>query len=142
MEAIKTVPGLYEDYVYKLGCNITTGRFAIGNLVNFNFELEEQDVAFTVDRNYICGALAKYLNQHFDSLTFTSMYKTTALYVDADTKTVLVRSTQQDASKRMKTIPYDMILGCDGIRSVVRNAFITNHRGMYYCGRIHDTCEL
>lgn len=86
-----------------------------------------------MDRNYICGALAKYLNENHGSgkdtaSTFQSMYETTALYVDAATKQVLVRpkdSTQQTP------LSYDILLGCDGIRSVVRNAFITNHRGMF-----------
>jgi kynurenine 3-monooxygenase len=28
----------------------------------------------------------------------------------------------------MKSLPYVLLLGCDGIRSIVRNAFVTNHR--------------
>lgn len=143
LEAIKTVPGLYEDYIYQLGVTITNARFAIGNLAKFNYELDEEDTAFTVDRNYICGALAKYLNEHFSSSSFSSLYETTALFVDADTKTVMVRNL--DKSGEIKTIPYDMILGCDGIRSVVRNAFITNHRGMYtvrVSWVVSDSCSL
>jgi len=38
----------------------------------------------------------------------------------------------EGASQEMKSIPYDVILGCDGIRSIVRNAFITNHRDFVF----------
>jgi 2-polyprenyl-6-methoxyphenol hydroxylase-like FAD-dependent oxidoreductase len=62
-------------------------------------------------------------------------YETTALYVDAETKQVFVR--RKSGEQDMKPIPYDIILGCDGIRSVVRNAFIINHRGKFIFGECH-----
>jgi len=125
LEAIKTVPGLFEDYVSKLGVDITSAIFGLGSRVRFSYNIRHEDQAFTVDRNYICGALARYLNEHHGKPEFVVQYETTALYVDAETKQVFVRkSDEQD----MKPIPYDIVLGCDGIRSVVRNAFITNHR--------------
>lgn len=129
LEAIKTVPGLFEDYVSKLGVDISGATFGLGSRVKFNFEIGKEDESFTVDRNYICGALARYLNEHYGEPQFISNYETSALFVDAETKQVYVRSTHGE--KDMKPIPYDMLLGCDGIRSVVRNAFITNHRGNY-----------
>lgn len=128
LDAIKTVPGLYEDYVSKLGVDIIGATFAIGSSFKFNYDLAADDDfgGFTVDRNYICAALARYLNEHFGSPEFISQYETSALYVDAENKKVFVRGT---GTTDMKPISYDVILGCDGIRSVVRNAFIMNHRG-------------
>ena len=119
---------MFEDYVSKLGVDITSATFGLGSRVRFNYDIPDEDQAFTVDRNYICGALARYLNEHYGKPEFVAQYETSALYVDAETKQVYVRKSGETD---MKPIPYDIILGCDGIRSVVRNAFITNHRGKH-----------
>jgi 2-polyprenyl-6-methoxyphenol hydroxylase-like FAD-dependent oxidoreductase len=126
---------LFEDYVSKLGVDITSATFGLGSRVRFNYNIPDEDQAFTVDRNYICGALARYLNEHHGKPEFVVQYETTALYVDAETKQVFVR--RKSGEQDMKPIPYDIILGCDGIRSVVRNAFIINHRGKFIFGECH-----
>lgn len=133
LDAIKKVPGLYEDYISASGVNIACLTFCIGALIKFNFDLHDEKaynkvpIGLVVDRNYICAGLARYLNETFTGREFTSHYETSALFVDAQKQCILVRSKEEDAE--MKTLPYDLLLGCDGIRSIVRNAFVTNHRG-------------
>lgn len=124
----------------KLGVELVGATFAIGKALKFNFSIEKtDDFAFTVDRNYICGALARYLTEHFDAPAFKSLYETNALYVDAETKIVMVRTSGTIEGAAIQTIPYDLIIGCDGIRSIVRNAFITNHRGkLVFFGKLHS----
>mmetsp|Transcript_27007 Transcript_27007/g.39506 ORF Transcript_27007/g.39506 Transcript_27007/m.39506 type:complete len:387 (+) Transcript_27007:186-1346(+) len=55
---------------------------------------------------------------------FTSHYHTRALYVDGERKCVVARPTNEEDIR----VDYDILLGCDGIRSIVRNAFMNNHR--------------
>ena len=65
------------------------------------------------------------MNENFEEDdAFTSHYNTRALYVDGENKCVVARPTDEDDIR----VDYDILLGCDGIRSVVRNAFVNNHR--------------
>ena len=128
LDAIKKVPGLYEDYVSALGVNTTCAKYCIGPSIKFNVDLQDEMV-LCVDRNFICAALARYLNETFTGREFTSHYETSALFVDAQKQCILLRSKEGDTE--MKSLPYDLLLGCDGIRSIVRNAFVTNHRGKH-----------
>ena len=138
LSAIREVPGLYENYIHGLGIDITKAVFGLSNRIKFELEAKdflEADSAFTVDRNYICAALSRYLNENYgDDDMFVSHYHTRALYVDGDNKSVVARHEMDDSSSSRdgpasdSTLPYDILLGCDGIRSVVRNAFLTTHR--------------
>jgi len=60
------------------------------------------------------------------------MYNTRALYVDGDKKSIVARRCRGNGNIGEDdddiNIPYDVVLGCDGVRSVVRNAFLTKHR--------------
>ena len=136
LSAIRTVPGLYEDYIHGLGIDITKAVFGLSKKLKFELDAKdflEADSAFTVDRNYICAALSRYLNEKYgDDDMFVSHYHTRALYVDGDNKSVVARQKtdggNNDGPTSDITLPYDILLGCDGIRSVVRNAFLTTHR--------------
>lgn len=76
--------------------------------------------------NYICAALSRYVNDNFGSdENFVSHYEHRALFVDGENKCLV---TRPQGGKQDLSINYDVLLGCDGIRSVVRNAFITGHR--------------
>jgi len=138
LDAIRTVPGLYEDYISSLGMNIKKAWIGLTSTYKIEINADEMlppDSAFTVDRNFICAALARYLNDHFEgSKDFKSLYHTKALFVDGENKEVNVRKIESgdDSVKNVNVndlrVEYDLLLGCDGIRSVVRNAFITTHR--------------
>ena len=149
LTAIREVDGLYENYVHGLGIDITRAVFGISRRIKFDLDAKDilpDDSAFTVDRNYICAALSRYLNDRYgDDVSFVSHYRTRALYVDGDNKRVVTRQridaaavAAPDASAAGEgptndmTIPYDILLGCDGIRSVVRNAFLTRHRNFEF----------
>jgi hypothetical protein len=137
---------IYDDYIEGLEINVE--RIVFGLSKSLKVKLHAKDFlpkksAFTVDRNYYCAALSRYLrdqfggHHHHDYETkknrdsnFTSYFHTKALYVDADNHSVIVRKNVRDgdSSTRDMALRYDILLGYDGIRSVVRNAFITNHR--------------
>jgi 2-polyprenyl-6-methoxyphenol hydroxylase-like FAD-dependent oxidoreductase len=128
--AIQEIPGLYKDYVEQLGVLITKVTTGMGRW-NFTQTLDANDPSgFCVDRNYVCAALARYLTETFGakkSDCYRPLYLTRALFVDGENKQVMVRSVH-NPGEPMTSLEYDVLLGCDGIRSIVRNAFITNHR--------------
>lgn len=128
LSAIRKVPGLYEDYIHGLGVDIKYATIGISKSMKLTYDAKDflpEDSSFTVDRNYICAALSRYLNENFEGdRAFTSHYHTRALYVDGDRKCVVARPIDEEDIR----IEYDILLGCDGIRSIVRNAFINNHR--------------
>jgi kynurenine 3-monooxygenase len=71
------------------------------------------------------AALARYVrDSHTSNKYYTAMYDTTCQYVDYENKQVLVRNVQ---TKKEEYIPYDLLIGCDGVRSVVREALIKRH---------------
>jgi hypothetical protein len=77
---------------------------------------------------FVLDWLVRYLSAHFgNDPNFTAKYNTRALFVDGENNTVLVRPVN-DPSSAMIPLEYDILLGCDGIRSIVRNAFVTHHR--------------
>lgn len=149
LDAIRDVDGLYENYVRGLGIDIQ--HAVIGITPKYKIEMTPEDAnitedsAFTVDRNFICAALAKYLNERYLYATnkkyvnvcadlngkntqqlpeFLPHYETRALFVDHKKKRVLV----QDKENTESYLHYDLIIGCDGIRSVVRNALASANR--------------
>ena len=152
LTAVKEIPGLYENHITKLGMQIQEASFAIGGSLNFTSKASDGGFegidGFCVDRNYVCGALARYINENFGSSKnpvggtqdFITYYNTKALFVDGEKKRVMVRpnciesplqrsADNHDANgSEMTGLEYDILLGCDGIRSVTRNAFLTNHR--------------
>jgi kynurenine 3-monooxygenase len=97
LTSIKEIPGLYEDYVSTLGVQIGRTTFAIGPKFKFENQLndeEKRNSGFCVDRNFVCAAMARYLNDHFDnskttsgSADFISYYNTRALFVDSESTT-------------------------------------------------------
>jgi len=55
------------------------------------------------------------------------MYDTKVLYVDGENKRVLTRGTGDKESEE-SYVGYDLLLGCDGVRSPVRAAVLQSHR--------------
>eukprot|EP00427_Karlodinium_veneficum_P015708 CAMPEP_0169134640 /NCGR_PEP_ID=MMETSP1015-20121227/39993_1 /TAXON_ID=342587 /ORGANISM="Karlodinium micrum, Strain CCMP2283" /LENGTH=507 /DNA_ID=CAMNT_0009199191 /DNA_START=45 /DNA_END=1568 /DNA_ORIENTATION=- len=124
LTALRRVPGLYEDYVSKVGVAINATNLYIGKKA-IRAGMEDVGESYVVDRNYIVAALARYLNEHYlDSGRLTLHYKTKVLFVDPDTRRVFVR--HQEGNE--KYLSYDLLIGGDGIRSAVRAAFIAAHR--------------
>lgn len=144
LSAVKEIPGLYEDHITKVGVQVREATFGIGSSMNFSSKADEGGFdgidGFCVDRNYVCAALARYLNENFGNSKspangakdFITYYNTKALFVDGEKKRVMVRANGMESPlqdhEEMTGLEYDILLGCDGIRSVTRNSFLTNHR--------------
>jgi len=144
LTALKRVPDLYEKYVSQVGIlmesfHIHIGRHEIKGSARDNF-----GESYVVDRNFICAALARYLNEHFadcvetttTTTTLQRMYETKILYVDGDNQRLLTRkrssssdSAGQNNNNNEETyVDYDVLIGCDGVRSCVRECMLKNHR--------------
>ena len=129
LDAIRTLPTLYNDYVEGEGVRLTEfhmylgkKKIIAGNADDISSGPQE---SLVVDRNFVVAALARYLNDtHKNDENFTSMYSTKCQYVDYENKKVLVRDV---GSKAEHYIPYDLLIGCDGVRSTVREALIKRH---------------
>jgi kynurenine 3-monooxygenase len=124
LTALRRVPGLYEEYVSKVGVAIDAATIYIGQKA-IRAGMEDVGESYVVDRNYIVAALARYLNANFlSSGRLTLHYQTRVLFVDPDTPRIFVRHQGGEE----KYLPYDLLIGCDGIRSAVRAAFVASHR--------------
>lgn len=138
INALQEIPGLWTDYVSKSGVQLQSGSFHLGGR-EIKFRADEFGESHTVDRNYIVAYMSRFLLDNYsESPHLTLRFNTKVCFVDGDNKRVLVRcqssgqSTSSDNSKELSTedsyLDYDLLIGCDGIRSVVRGAFVTTHR--------------
>jgi len=127
LTAIRKVPGLYEDYVSEVGVKPTCNSIHIGRK-EFKISADDTGEGYVVDRNFICAALARFLRDKYSkSGNLEALYESKVLYVDGENKRVLTRSAT-DASAKEYYVEYDFLIGCDGIRSSVRDAIVKNHR--------------
>lgn len=138
MDAIKTLPALYENYVKGEGIMVQEFSLHLGKK-RITQTIETSDAfnkfitstgskipeAFIVDRNFIVAALARYLKEtHEKDPHYTSRYETKCQYVDYENKRVLVRDIK---TKEDEYLEYDLLVGCDGVRSTVREAIVKCH---------------
>lgn len=131
MDAIKMLPDLYTNYVKGEGIQIQQLNLYLGTKKIEQSAADTPDEegrvseAFVVDRNFIVASLARYVKDtHCNDPHFTSMYNTSIQYVDYTKHQVYIRDTP---SQEECYIPYDLLLGCDGVRSTVREALIKRH---------------
>ena len=127
LRAIRRVPGLFDEYVGKVGVEIRNLALYFGSkkVMTGSGEPTEASENYLVDRNLICAALARYLNAHFaSSEQLTTRYHTKCNFVDAEQRRVHLRAADGTESYS----PYDLLVGADGVRSAVRAALVANHR--------------
>jgi kynurenine 3-monooxygenase len=140
MDAIKSLPVLYENYVKGEGIevrefNVFLGKKKISQGLDSDKTLAKLKEArgeaysppenFIVDRNYIVAALARYLKDtHENDPHYTSRYETKCQYVDYENRRVLVRDVKTNDEEY---VSYDLLVGCDGVRSTVREALVKLH---------------
>lgn len=131
LEAIRRVPYLYERYVAPVGVAINRNSFFVGGTrltARVSGKSDGSPSTYVVDRNFIVAGLSRYLSDHYGSSgRLELLYRHRLLAVDPDTRRVLVRPAPS-AGGSERYIEYDLLLGCDGVRSAVRAALVTCHR--------------
>ena len=126
LEAIRSVPGLYEDYVSQkhVGVKISEFNIILGSTEMKNSastDAGSDTEAFVVDRNYVCAAMAKFMHEkHSSNPLLERRYETDLMYVDSTNHRVLVRNK---TTGKDEYLDYDLLVGADGSRSVVRDTF-------------------
>jgi len=128
LQATKQVPGLYERLkemgIRGKGVKLHFGKTVIAPKQDSDPEGGELEGYF-VDRNWICAAQLQHLLEAYgDSTRLRTYFRTRLVGVDALSRTVMAKS---DEDGTLKYFQYDLLLGCDGVRSVVRDAFLRTH---------------
>jgi len=129
IDALRELPELYNKYVMGAGIFITEINIYLGKrkiTQSTKDDATDAPEAYIVDRNYIVAAIARYLkDMHGENdENYNAMYLTSCQYVDYEKKQVLTRNSE---SGDEKYIPYDLLIGCDGVRSTIREVLIKRH---------------
>jgi kynurenine 3-monooxygenase len=125
LEAVRQIPELYDDYVSHVGVPIRNVSIFLGSSEMKTPMADNGDngEAFIVDRNYVCAAIGRYLeDKHGDDPYFERRYETNVMYVDYENHRILTRKDGKE-----EYIKYDLLVGSDGVRSVVREALVRRH---------------
>eukprot|EP00550_Attheya_septentrionalis_P006853 CAMPEP_0198296104 /NCGR_PEP_ID=MMETSP1449-20131203/30989_1 /TAXON_ID=420275 /ORGANISM="Attheya septentrionalis, Strain CCMP2084" /LENGTH=510 /DNA_ID=CAMNT_0043996615 /DNA_START=148 /DNA_END=1680 /DNA_ORIENTATION=- len=126
--AIRDVPGLYNEYVSQVGVQLKSFSLHLGAKEIKSTDNKDDSISdnYIVDRNYIVWALTNSLMDRYGDKKecFQPLFHTRGLFVDGSEKRLFVRGPD----KSEYYVDYDILIGADGIRSVVRSAFVQHDR--------------
>ena len=129
LAAIREIPHLWENYVQPTTVRISSAIFAVAGF-RWERKVDEymtQQEPYSVDRNFIVAALQRCLKDRYSpDANLTTLYDTKVLYVDAERARLLTRR-HPDAAESESYLDYDLLIGADGVRSVVREALVKYH---------------
>ena len=128
LQALREIPELYKEYVKQphVGVKLQGVSIFIGDkeMKGSVGDEGEDTEGYVVDRNFIVAVLAKYLNDtHSSNRNLTLLYETQVQYVDTANQRILLRFSQG----KEEYLPYDLLVGADGSRSVVREALLRDN---------------
>lgn len=123
--ALKEVDGLYEEYCKDVGVPLEGLSIHLGaKEIASNASDDDLGENFIIDRNFIVAAIARFVHDVSQDreAEYTALYETSIMYVDYNNRRVLIRGTSGEGY-----LNYDLLVGCDGARSVVREALVKRH---------------
>mmetsp|Transcript_37292 Transcript_37292/g.57251 ORF Transcript_37292/g.57251 Transcript_37292/m.57251 type:complete len:508 (+) Transcript_37292:104-1627(+) len=130
VESICGIEGLWDEYLKDAVIPASEFNLHVGKkqipVHGKQSDDDDDSKRGVIDRNHVVWALTKSAMTRYGDKknAFTPMFETKCLYVDGESNRLLVRGKD----KRDKYLEYDVLIGADGIRSVVRNAFVQNDR--------------
>jgi len=130
LDALREIPELYNKYVQQPHVGVKLEHLSL-ILGTKEMKSSVKDVEkstgngelYIVDRNFIVAAIARFMDvEHGDDPLLTRRYRTKMMYVDYEKRRALVRGVDDDSEECY--LDYDLLIGADGARSVVREAFV------------------
>jgi kynurenine 3-monooxygenase len=119
--ALRSIPGLEE--AVKQEAVAVTGSVAHFNNGKSRY-IPRNKPMYTIDRTTLTIALLNRLTEQYDRSQVKIHFDCQCTRLDLQTKTAYFKHTNQTESNSEFAVDYDLVIGADGVRSVVRNSLL------------------